>query len=233
MAYIEHLENSSVIISYNYSDYTAVVMNNRLNEELQEDSNGNLQVINAYGDLYSIESDGVGKKLGIQNVQVLKNVLKIAQSDEENIEFKAVDAGGGYVQYQVTFNSVKDFVNVYEYLSDEDKSLITSQVLDELAEQNSDFENAKVCFEFIAGNDWQLNVYNTLIIDSTYVLNWYFQGFYETFDWRLSKDLYSSKLDNNVVTSVESDVSSIKKLMDDYSKVEINYETGEMTVVDQ
>lgn len=109
--------------------------------------------------------------------------------------------------------------------------MVAQSIADELTNENGEYKEAKVCFEFIAGNDWSLNVYNTVVLDGTYVLNWYFQGFYETFDWRLQKTLYSERAtSNDIINTVNSDIESVRELMEAYSKVKIDYDTGEITL---
>lgn len=234
--YINHLKEASVIINYTYSDNSIeTVFNNRLNEEVKESFDGKSSIMNANGKLFSIEDNGVYTQNSISNVDVLMNVLKEAVENPSAVEFKAVDAGGGYISYQITFNTIEDFVNIYTNLTEEDKTMMITSIKDEISKQSKNGEtNGKVCFEFIAGNDWSLNVYNTVIIDNVHVLNWYFQGFYETFDWSLDTQLYSERLEDQKVVSISQEsVKHIENLMSDYTKVEIDYNTGEMQIIDK
>ena len=231
--YILHLRNTSVIINYTYSDGTTdTVFNNRLNEEVQENSDNESSVMNSKGTLFKIENSGVYVQNSISNVDVLLNVLKEAVENPSAVEFKAVDAGGGYVSYQVTFDTVEDFVEIYTNLTPEDKTMMITSIKDEIAKKSdSDANNGRVCFEFIAGNEWSLNVYNTIIIDNEHILNWYFQGFYETFDWKLDTQIYSKRLkDDDKVLLANKALRDVRNLMDDYSKVEIDYKTGDIKI---
>ena len=188
--------------------------------------------MNSKGTLFKIENSGVYVQNSISNVDVLLNVLKEVAENPSAVEFKAVDAGGGYVSYQVTFDKVEDFVEIYTNLTPEDKTMMITSIKDEIAKKSdSDANNGRVCFEFIAGNEWSLNVYNTIIIDNEHILNWYFQGFYETFDWKLDTQIYSKRLkDDDKVLLANKALRDVRNLMDDYSKVEIDYKTGDIKI---
>lgn len=229
--YIMHMKRTSVLMTLNYTDDTCTVLNNITNEELLESEQGELSLVTAFGQYYAIQENGFTAQKSISTVGLLEKVLELAKQNENDIEFKAVNAGGGYVSYQVLFNSIEAFSMVYDSLTDEEKANLVDAVKEQAAQIG---EGApKVCFEFIAGNDWSLNVYNTVVVDDEYVLNWYFEGFYELFNWDVSKAIYNSKQSNETrLIALEETLKSAQDTISAYSKVKIDYATGDIELVE-
>lgn len=228
--YVDHLEKNSVYILMNYYSSSTAVINNRLGEEVEEDDTGNLNIINADGFMYSVsleDETSISSGKTLQTTKLLKRVLELAKSDADHIVFKAVDAGDGFISYQVIFDSPEQFVEVYDNMDEETRARLADDISLQ-AEQYSD-QTPMICFEFIAGDDWAFSVYNTIVLDEEYVLNWYFDGYYEMFDWSLPTDFYLEDL------SVEAYQDNAKDLMekasvmiDVYSNTQTDSESGKL-----
>ena len=192
--YVSHMKKNSVYYTLTYSDGSIdIVLNNRGNEELSELGAGGVSGITAGGTFYQKSETGVYKAESMTSVSILENVLDRALKDPDHVSVTAVEAGedddgNKYTSYRVTFDSAESYIDVYKNFDDDKKqSLVDS--LKQTVKQYSD-EDPKICFEFLAGNDWSLSVYNTIILGDDYILNWYFDGYYEIFDWSLADGFY-------------------------------------------
>lgn len=226
--YVNFLDKSSVYILLNYYSTTTAVMNNRLGEEISESDNGDLQVINAYGITQMIDdNNNVVYGNTLQTIDILDRVLTRAEEDPDHVEFKATDAGDGYVSYQVTFDSPEQFIEIYNNLDDDTKQSLVDNIYIQASQYTE--STPKICFEFIAGDDWSISVYNTIVVDDDYVLNWYFEGYYEMFDWKLDSSFYRTDLDiDEYQESISNLMTNVSNVIKVYSNTTIDQESGEL-----
>ena len=198
--YVNHMKKNSVYYTLTYSDNSMdIVLNNRGNEEISELGAGGVSGITAGGTFYQKSETGVYQAESMTSVSILENVLDRALKDPDHVSVEAVaagedDDGNKYTSYKVTFDSAASYIEVYKNFDDDKKSDLVSS-LKETVKQYSN-EEPKICFEFLAGNDWSLSVYNTILLGNDYILNWYFDGYYEIFDWSLADEFYDSNIDD-------------------------------------
>lgn len=232
--YVNHMKKNSVYYTLTYSDGSMdIVLNNRGNEELSELGAGGVSGITAGGTFYQKSETGVYKAESMTSVSILENVLDRALKDPDNVSVTAVEAGedddgNKYTSYRVTFDSAESYIDVYKNFDDDKKqSLVES--LKQTVKQYSD-EDPKICFEFLAGNDWSLSVYNTIILGDDYILNWYFDGYYEIFDWSLADGFYDGDVDDMQTydSLLDTELSSLGTMIKVYQATTENPDTGKL-----
>ena len=231
--YVNHMKKNSVYYTLTYSDGSMdIVINNRGNEELSELGAGGVSGITAGGTFYQKSETGVYKAESMTSVSILENVLDRALKDPEHVSVTAVEAGedddgNKYTSYRVTFDSAESYIDVYKNFDDDKKqSLVDS--LKQTVKQYSD-EDPKICFEFLAGNDWSLSVYNTIILGDDYILNWYFDGYYEIFDWSLADGFYDDADDMQTYDNLlETELSNLGTMIKIYQATTENPDTGKL-----
>lgn len=225
--YVDFLNNNSVYIILNYNSSTTAVMNNRLGEEISEADDGSLNIINANGTTYQAGDTEVLSGPTISTVNLLGRVLNRAEEDPDHVEFKAVDAGNGYVSYQVIFDSPDSFVEIYDNLTEETRGMLAADIYNQASQYSEN--TPKICFEIIAGDDWAISVYNTIVIDDEYVLNWYFDGYYEMFDWQLPKEFYGDEFTIESYKNATMDLmENVQDIIDIYSNTQKDPDTGKL-----
>lgn len=231
--YVNHMKKNSVYYTLTYSDGSMdIVLNNRGNEELSELGAGGVSGITAGGTFYQKSETGVYKAESMTSVSILENVLDRALKDPDHVSVTAVEAGedddgNKYTSYRVTFDSAESYIDVYKNFDDDKKqSLVDS--LKQTVKQYSD-EDPKICFEFLAGNDWSLSVYNTIILGDDYILNWYFDGYYEIFDWSLADGFYDDADDMQTYDNLlETELSNLGTMIKIYQATTENPDTGKL-----
>lgn len=231
--YVNHMKKNSVYYTLTYSDGSMdIVINNRGNEELSELGAGGVSGITAGGTFYQKSETGVYKAESMTSVSILENVLDRALKDPDHVSVTAVEAGedddgNKYTSYRVTFDSAESYIDVYKNFDDDKKqSLVDS--LKQTVKQYSD-EDPKICFEFLAGNDWSLSVYNTIILGDDYILNWYFDGYYEIFDWSLADGFYDDADDMQTYDNLlETELSNLGTMIKIYQATTENPDTGKL-----
>lgn len=232
--YVNHMKKNSVYYTLTYSDSSMdIVLNNRGNEELSELGAGGVSGITAGGTFYQKSETGVYKAESMTSVSILENVLDRALKDPDHVSVTAVEAGedddgNKYTSYRVTFDSAESYIDVYKNFDDDKKqSLVDS--LKQTVKQYSD-EDPKICFEFLAGNDWSLSVYNTIILGDDYILNWYFDGYYEIFDWSLADEFYDDDVDDMQTYDnlLDTELSSLGTMIKVYQATTENPDTGKL-----
>lgn len=232
--YVSHMKKNSVYYTLTYSDGSMdIVLNNRGNEELSELGAGGVSGITAGGTFYQKSETGVYKAESMTSVSILENVLDRALKDPDHVSVTAVEAGedddgNKYTSYRVTFDSAESYIDVYKnFDNDKKQSLVDS--LKQTVKQYSD-EDPKICFEFLAGNDWSLSVYNTIILGDDYILNWYFDGYYEIFDWSLADEFYGSDADDMQTYDnlLETELSNLGTMIKVYQATTENPDTGKL-----
>lgn len=232
--YVSHMKKNSVYYTLTYSDGSIdIVLNNRGNEELSELGAGGVSGITAGGTFYQKSETGVYKAESMTSVSILENVLDRALKDPDHVSVTAVEAGedddgNKYTSYRVTFDSAESYIDVYKNFDDDKKqSLVDS--LKQTVKQYSD-EDPKICFEFLAGNDWSLSVYNTIILGDDYILNWYFDGYYEIFDWSLADGFYDGDVDDMQTYDnlLDTELSSLGTMINVYQATTENPDTGKL-----
>lgn len=232
--YVNHMKKNSVYYTLNYSDSSMdIVLNNRGNEEIQELGAGGISGITAGGTFYQKSETGMYKAESMTSVSILENVLDRALKDPDHVSVTAVEAGedddgSKYTSYRVTFDSAESYIEVYKnFDNDKKQSLVDS--LKQTVKQYSN-EDPKICFEFLAGNDWSLSVYNTIVLGDDYILNWYFDGYYEIFDWSLADGFYDSEIDDlqAYYNLLETELSNLGTLIKAYQATTENPDTGKL-----
>lgn len=232
--YVSHMKKNSVYYTLNYSDNSMdIVLNNRGNEELSELGAGGISGITAGGTFYQKSETGVYKAESMTSVSILENVLDRALKDPDHVSVTAVEAGedddgNKYTSYRVTFDSAESYIDVYKNF-DDDKKQSLAESLKETVKQYSN-EDPKICFEFLAGNDWSLSVYNTIVLGDDYILNWYFDGYYEIFDWSLDDGFYNNDTDDlqTYDNLLETELSNLGTLIKIYQATTENPDTGKL-----
>ena len=232
--YVSHMKKNSVYYTLTYSDSSMdIVLNNRGNEELSELGAGGVSSITAGGTFYQKSETGVYKAESMTSVSILENVLDRALKDPDHVSVTAVEAGedddgNKYTSYRVTFDSAESYIDVYKNF-DDDKKQSLAESLKQTVKQYSD-EDPKICFEFLAGNDWSLSVYNTIILGDDYILNWYFDGYYEIFDWSLADGFYGSDADDLQIYDnlLETELSNLGTMIKVYQATTENPDTGKL-----
>lgn len=232
--YVNHMKKNSVYYTLNYSDSSMdIVLNNRGNEELSELGAGGISGITAGGTFYQKSETGVYQAESMTSVSILENVLDRALKDPDHVSVTAVEAGedddgNKYTSYRVTFDSAESYIDVYKnFDNDKKQSLVDS--LKQTVKQYSN-EDPKICFEFLVGNDWSLSVYNTIVLGDDYILNWYFDGYYEIFDWSLADRFYDSEIDDLQAYDnlLETELSNLGTLIKVYQATTENPDTGKL-----
>lgn len=232
--YVNHMKKNSVYYTLNYSDSSMdIVLNNRGNEELSELGAGGISGITAGGTFYQKSETGVYKAESMTSVSILENVLDRALKDPDHVSVTAVEAGedddgNKYTSYRVTFDSAESYIDVYKNFDDDKKQTLANS-LKETVKQYSN-EDPKICFEFLAGNDWSLSVYNTIVLGDDYILNWYFDGYYEIFDWSLDDGFYNNDNDDlqTYDNLLETELSNLGTLIKVYQVTTENIDTGKL-----
>lgn len=232
--YVNHMKKNSVYYTLNYSDSSMdIVLNNRGNEELSELGAGGISSITAGGTFYQKSETGVYKAESMTSVSILENVLDRALKDPDHVSVTAVEAGedddgNKYTSYRVTFDSAESYIDVYKNF-DNDKKRSLADSLKETVKQYSN-EDPKICFEFLAGNNWSLSVYNTIVLGDDYILNWYFDGYYEIFDWSLDDGFYNNDSDDlqTYDNLLETELSNLGTLIKVYQATTENLDTGKL-----
>lgn len=231
--YVNHMKKNSVYYTLTYSDSSMdIVLNNRGNEELSELGAGGISGITAGGTFYQKSETGVYKAESMTSVSILENVLDRALKDPDNVSVTAVEAGedddgNKYTSYRVTFDSAESYIDVYKNF-DDDKKQSLAESLKQTVKQYSDAD-PKICFEFLAGNDWSLSVYNTIILGGDYILNWYFDGYYEIFDWSLADEFYDDADDIQTYDNLlETELSNLGTMIKVYQATTENPDTGKL-----
>lgn len=232
--YVSHMKKNSVYYTLNYSDSQMdIVLNNRGNEELSELGAGGISGITAGGTFYQKSETGMYKAESMTSVSILENVLDRALKDPDHVSVTAVEAGeddngNKYTSYRVIFDSAESYIDVYKnFDNDKKQSLVDS--LKQTVKQYSN-EDPKICFEFLAGNDWSLSVYNTIVLGDDYILNWYFDGYYEIFDWSLADGFYDSEIDDLQAYDnlLETELSNLGTLIKVYQATTENPDTDKL-----
>lgn len=231
--YVNHMKKNSVYYTLTYSDGSMdIVLNNRGNEELSELGAGGVSGITAGGTFYQKSETGVYKAESMTSVSILENVLDRALKDPDHVSVTAVEAGedddgNKYTSYRVTFDSAESYIDVYKSF-DDDKKQSLAESLKQTVKQYSN-EDPKICFEFLAGNDWSLSVYNTIVLDDDYILNWYFDGYYEIFDWSLADEFYDDADDIQTYDNLlETELSNLGTMIKVYQATTENPDTGKL-----
>lgn len=232
--YVNHMKKNSVYYTLTYSDSSMdIVLNNRGNEELSELGAGGISGITAGGTFYQKSETGMYKAESMTSVSILENVLNRALKDPDHVSVTAVEAGedddgSKYTSYRVTFDSAESYIEVYKNFDDSKKQSLADS-LKETVKQYSN-EDPKICFEFLAGNDWSLSVYNTIVLGDDYILNWYFDGYYEIFDWSLADEFYNNDTDDLQAYDnlLETELSNLGTLIKVYQATTKNPDTGKL-----
>ena len=231
--YVSHMKKNSVYYTLTYSDSSMdIVLNNRGNEELSELGAGGVSGITAGGTFYQKSETGVYKAESMTSVSILENVLDRALKDPDHVSVTAVEAGedddgNKYTSYRITFDSAESYIDVYKNF-DDDKKQSLAESLKQTVKQYSD-EDPKICFEFLAGNDWSLSVYNTIVLGDDYILNWYFDGYYEIFDWSLADEFYDDADDLQIYDNLlETELSNLGTMIKAYQATTENPDTGKL-----
>lgn len=212
--YITHMKESSILMNLEYDGYTSQILNNRNNEEITENSTGSINIITKDGTFYDYTESSLRVANSITMLDVLENVLNAAREDDENVSMIAQNAGDNYVSYQIVFNTIEQYVEIFTNMNDLQKLQMANAVKEQAINIDSEKgKDAKIVFEFIGGEDWGINIYTTLKVGDQYFLNWKCDEYYNVFDWKLDSGLYESGL------SAEEYKSQVKRSLDNTSKM--------------